>query len=381
MQEPQNRQIYTLTVKHEVLGKKDFPTLPKDVVAKKWLNGAEKDRRVRYEILGTHEKTFANEAAAKEYIGARGLPEGSLKIANGHEKKEYAVPGPDVLSIDGLGAVNVSNATAGDKKFHVYARLNDADNEKYHKLLGSFLETRNNVARIKKFDNQESWPEMEVVKLHPFAKDKITKEQSKQVREMTKNALTLNYKSTHGWLRPEVRNELEERAKLGAQVHFLDAGPGNSGWGIRGAQEVSPNVIGHGLGLNYPESSAEKPRGRWIRRHFESTVLKQKEKNEGFFDVIQDRLALMHAFDKAAALQNMLNSLRPGGVLISYSLTGVFVTKPLEDELAKQGITVETNKSTQVRKFYRNGNAEIDLKDFVKNNQAKGGWLWKRIPY
>jgi len=226
-------------------------------------------------------------------------------------------------------------------------------------------ETREDVAQLRRRDNASAWPEMEVVKLKPFAKGRLHGDQRWDLRDSTLQALRVFYQNTTGRLKPEVTAELERRAKAG-KVHFLDAGPGE-GWGLHWAQQISPNIISHGLGLNYPDGLSPHPRGRWIRRHFESTVLKQKGKDDGFFDVIQDHYASMHALDRAAALQNLLNSLRPGGVLYSYGLPARFMQKQLVGELARQGVAVESRDSADtMHVFRRQGNAQVDLARFSK---------------
>ncbi len=222
-------------------------------------------------------------------------------------------------------------------------------------------ETRQDVLKLRLHDNPQAWPEMEIVRLRPFTRENLYPNQRREVKNRTRRALGQFYPNTKGTLKQEVAAELEERAKQDKPVHFLDAGPGD-GWEIHYAQQISPNIIGHGLGLNYPGELSPKPRGRWIRRHIESTVLKQKGKDEGFFDVIQDHYASTHAFEKAEALQNLLNSLRPGGVLISYGLPTRFLRQPLVDALARQEITVQTRDSAdRMHIFRRKINAPADL--------------------
>jgi len=225
----------------------------------------------------------------------------------------------------------------------------------------SLQETRKDVAQLRKRDNAAAWPEMEVVKLKPFAKGKLRGDKRWDLRDRTLQALRTYYQNTTGRLKPEVTAELERRAAEGTPVHFLDAGPGH-GWGMHWAERISPNIIGHGLGLNYPEDDSPQPKGRWIRRHFESTIIRQKGKKEGFFDVIQDHYASMHALDRTLALQNLLNSLRPGGVLVSYGLPERFVRKSIVNRLADNGITVEARKSADTMHVFRRvGTTKIDL--------------------
>jgi len=202
---------------------------------------------------------------------------------------------------------------------------------------------------------------MEVVKLKPFAKGKLHGDQRWDLRDRTLQARRTYYQNTTGRLKPEVTAELEKRANEGGTVHFLDAGPGH-GWGIQWAQKLSPNIIGHGLGLNYPEEDSPHPKGRWIRRHFESTIIRKKGTKEGFFDVIQDHYASMHALDRKQALQNLLNSLRPGGALISYGLPERFVRKSIVNKLTQHGITVESrNSADTMHVFRRKGDSKVDI--------------------
>jgi len=225
-------------------------------------------------------------------------------------------------------------------------------------------ETRDDVAQLRKRDNAAAWPEMEVVKLKPFEKGRLHGNKRWDLRDRTLQALGTYYQNTTGRLKPEVTAELEKRAREGGTVHFLDAGPGE-GWGMHWAERISPNVVGHGLGLNYPYALSPKPRGRWIRRHFESTIIRQKGKKEGFFDVIQDHYASMHALKKREVLQNLLNSLRPGGVLISYGIPERFVRKSFVNKLAEHGITVESRKSADTMHVFRRvGNLKINSNGF-----------------
>jgi len=212
-------------------------------------------------------------------------------------------------------------------------------------------------------DNREAFPQMEVVMRQPF---KNTGEGASKVRQNTANAIRFNpeiYTQTKGQLSPTVAEELVRRSKKG-EVHFLDAGPGNGG-GLRAAENVSPRVIAHGLGLNYPIQQSYVPKGRWIRRHFESTVLKKRGESEGFIDVVQSRFGIEHASNKAIALENLLNSLRVGGKFFQPATSDSRHDPELVTTLEKQGFRVSLEKKPETSwVITRTTKAEADLRKF-----------------
>ncbi len=118
--------------------------------------------------------------------------------------------------------------------------------------------------------------------------------------------------------------ELERRASIpGARrINFLDAGAG-AGMAIKNAEVISPKVSAWGMAPHSPSSKewvkkARKarpgyeppPRKKWIRGFFETSFV------PNFFHVIQVHFSIMHALNQSLALENLLNSLRNGGVLI-----------------------------------------------------------------
>jgi len=216
--------------------------------------------------------------------------------------------------------------------------------------------------------NKTKHPEMEVACRRPFASKLFEERKMEKQRHDTVEAINYeNYGNTRGALVPSVYAELESRAKGQEEVHFLDAGPGH-GEGLRIAEEAGKNVFAHALGLNYPSADSHVPRGGWIRRHFESTIIRKKGKKEGFFDVIQSRYGLQHATNKAVALENILNSLKVGGVFYQYHPNRNFIAKELTDVLEIQGFEVRLEGGFhQAQIITRKSQKEADLRRFYQH--------------
>jgi len=167
------------------------------------------------------------------------------------------------------------------------------------------------------------------------------------VRDWTRQSIDYtDWGCNSGRLAGEVEAEIRNRAKAQRKVHFLDMGPGH-GDGLKLAESIAPNVYSHALGLNYLEADAHCPRGRQIRRHFESTVVRKKGSREGYFDVIQSFYGLHYSTNKAVAFENALNSLRYGGKLFNYPKPEAFQEGALS-LLESQGFTIE-NKTLKDR--------------------------------
>ncbi|MFA6330346.1 MAG: methyltransferase domain-containing protein [Candidatus Micrarchaeia archaeon] len=222
--------------------------------------------------------------------------------------------------------------------------------------------TRESAAELAR-RNRTEHPEMEIVYRRPFASKLFAERETNTPRHRTAEAMNYkNYGNSNGALVPSACLELERRAKGQETVHFLDLGPGH-GDGLKVAEGVGRNVFAHGLGLNYPSDDSYVPRGRWIRRHFESTVIRKKGKKEGFFDVIQSRFGLQHATNKAVALENVLNSLKVGGVFFHHHPNRNFTAKELTDLLESQGFEVRLGGGfNQVQAITRKSMAQADLR-------------------
>lgn len=131
MQGQQDHQKHQLTVKHEVLGEKEFPFLGNHgIVVKSWRNG----NKVRYEPLGLLVKTFQSRQDAQNHAEKEQLPMERCGIAEGHEITSYTVPSPDMLSTEGLGKVSVSNVSRGQKRFHLFVQLKKQEEDSFREL-------------------------------------------------------------------------------------------------------------------------------------------------------------------------------------------------------------------------------------------------------
>ncbi len=124
-------QRHELTAKHEVLGKKDFPFLgSQGIVVKSWRNG----NKVRYEPVGLLIKTCDSREDAKNHVENEQLPMERCGIAEGHEITSYSVPGPDVLSTEGLAKTSFSKFSRGQKEFHLFLKLKKNEEESFCEL-------------------------------------------------------------------------------------------------------------------------------------------------------------------------------------------------------------------------------------------------------
>ncbi|MBI3587815.1 hypothetical protein HY095_01330 [Candidatus Micrarchaeota archaeon] len=136
------------------------------------------------------------------------------------------------------------------------------------------------------------------------------------------------YAAISGHLLPETAEEIERRAAALPldEVRVLDAGAG-LGAGVALAGEIGGSrVRAFGLAPHHPDSrqvqgnrkplwaldprDRRKLEGRWFEGYFEGMEIGK------FFDIIHSHHGLEHSFNHALALENMLNSLRKGGVLI-----------------------------------------------------------------
>jgi|GEM_PF-1259729 len=136
------------------------------------------------------------------------------------------------------------------------------------------------------------------------------------VKEKTGEAISCrpieDYNFTRGFLLPPAREYIQEIEKKGEPIHFLDAGAG-FGDALKSAEAINPQLVrAHGLALNKPSEEKEIPKSNWTRGHFETTIF------PGQFHVIQCHYALQHAINYTVAIENLLNSLRPGGKLFIY---------------------------------------------------------------
>jgi len=185
------------------------------------------------------------------------------------------------------------------------------------------------------------------------------------VRDWTRQSIDYtDWGCNSGRLAGEVEAEIRNRAKVQRKVHFLDMGPGH-GDGLKLAESIAPNVYSHALGLNYLEADAYCSRGRQIRRHFESTVVKKKGSREGYFDIIQSFYGLHYSTNKAVAFENALNSLRYGGKLFNYPKPEAFQERMLP-LLESQGFTIENKKlkdDTTIQIITRKPGAIADLRE------------------
>jgi len=236
--------------------------------------------------------------------------------------------------------------------------------------------------------NKASFSDMEIVRRKPFAKLIEPNLGGFRMPDGTAhnslrlmNDVAINYEfypNNKGILAPQVIFELVERAKKKGPVHFLDMGPG-LGKGLEMAEKIAPNVNAHALGLNYPERHSYIPRGKWIRRHFEATVVKcatnkgdkRTVSDEGFFHVIQSHYGISQAANVPAALENALNSLRFGGKLFFEAKESLSKSKLME-VLKKQGFDVVTLPNMfgfNMHAIVRQKDAIADLSEYYKFNQ------------
>jgi len=176
---------------------------------------------------------------------------------------------------------------------------------------------------------------------------------------------------TEGMLSVQAKKELEKRSKEQERVHFLELGPG-FGHGLRLAEGVAANVFAHALGLNYPHVGSHLLRGNWIQDCFEKIVVRKKGSREGYFDVIQSRLSLYHAMNKAIALENALNSLKYGGKLYHVMPGKTFNSPELLKALERQGFAIEhtlEEKNGNVHVITRKTGAVADLRAFYEDTE------------
>ncbi|MDD5348231.1 MAG: hypothetical protein PHT59_06440 [Candidatus Omnitrophica bacterium] len=235
--------------------------------------------------------------------------------------------------------------------------------------------------------NTANFPDMEVVRRKPFAKlieptiiglrmpDGTART---TLRQLTDVGINYNfYPNTQGMLAPQVRMELERRAKGNRPVHFLDLGPG-FGKGLELAERIAPNIYAHALGLNYPEKQSYIPRGKWMRKYFESTIVKRAvtkdgkrtASDEGFYDVIQSHYGISQSANIPASFENALNSLRYGGKLFFEAKEKLSNSK-LMDVLKQQGFVIEAAPvlgGERMHAIVRKNNAVADLSEFYKIN-------------
>jgi len=124
-----------------------------------------------------------------------------------------------------------------------------------------------------------------------------------------------------------IKRELQRRARLQGQVKFLDAGAG-LGQALAAAETASKNVQAYGLSPSTPKKIASVTKKLFGNAHFTlNPALANKcivghfevTRVPDTFDVIQSFNALQYAHNKALALENLLNSLKRGGVLIASS--------------------------------------------------------------
>lgn len=155
-------------------------------------------------------------------------------------------------------------------------------------------------------------PAPPVVKRFPFAtlptEDRARAAEAIRLarRRMRGGLLLRGYTFWTGNLLSTTEAELRNRAAGGQPVFFLDAGAGR-GDGVRDALRLAGNIAAYGLAPH--RLGARLPKNSPILGHFEGRVI------PGFFDVIPSRFALQHALN-VVGLENLLNSLKPGGCLI-----------------------------------------------------------------
>lgn len=109
------------------------------------------------------------------------------------------------------------------------------------------------------------------------------------------------------WVEKRIAMRLE--AEPSSKVRVLDWGAGE-GKAVEKAGGLDPRVESWGLTLRKPKGKKPLLAGRLVLGQFETRVF------PGYFDLIQMRFSQQHANNHALALENALNSLRPGGEII-----------------------------------------------------------------
>ncbi len=145
------------------------------------------------------------------------------------------------------------------------------------------------------------------------------------------------YSYTKGFLLPLSRKAIVERLRsTSGHVHVLDLGPG-LGKGMHDARSINPRVNPFGLALYKPTEAQLKRFGKGFRERF---IAGQFERImfPDYFGVIQSVYGLQHATNHAIALENALNSLAEGGVLVTSpnELTHFSRSETIDENLLKR---------------------------------------------
>lgn len=220
--------------------------------------------------------------------------------------------------------------------------------------------------------------EIPVVKRNALTYIKYKDDHLSQIQEKTRKGIQSTgsvYTYTRGVLLPEVKRQLEKLVKNGEIIHVLDAGAG-MGHALKDAESLDPLVRAHGLALNSPRKGLGIHPENWTRGHFETTLFPSR------FHIIQCRYGMQHAVNYSVALENLLNSLRPGGMLFVHdghfarnAIIGhlpEYEKRELLKTLEKQGFSYEHRRTDDYEDldiFKRRKSGRIaDLSEFYESN-------------
>lgn len=170
------------------------------------------------------------------------------------------------------------------------------------------------------------------------------------------------YVFSAGSLLPETRNILRKlHESEPGDIHYGDAGCG-LGEGLVEAKQISPKIKATGITLG--KAKGVKAYDALIRKPFESFTV------PGHFHVLQSAYSLMHAYNSAIALENLLNSLRDGGKLVIKSGldSDLPTTSSIKEKLVEQGFTVSPGSFNTVV-ITRNRGQIADLSLFYQDRR------------
>ena len=159
-----------------------------------------------------------------------------------------------------------------------------------------------------------------------------------------------------GALYAEYTDDMMRRAGIGAGMRVLDVGCGAGDVALQAARLVGPS--GGVLGIDRaPEplaiasARAQATDLDWCR--FKLTAIEEFGSSEPF-DAVVGRLVLMYVADPAAALRNLVRSLRPGGIV-------AFQELEVSSAHAVPDGPLVTQATTWVMEALRRAGAEIDM--------------------
>lgn len=188
------------------------------------------------------------------------------------------------------------------------------------------------------------------------------------------------YGTSRGRLLKETVKELGARASKSTRtIRFLDAGAG-AGGALQDAERLSPLVESWGMAPHAHDSRAVKkyarmedpkfgytpPRKRWIRGYFEEITLPYS------FDVIQTHFGVMHALNRAFALENLLNSLKKGGVFIMAGMEFMVASRHREASVPKEVVAKHSKAGMRAKLVLEDAYPALALKRIFGELRKQG---------